>query len=63
MEYPIYHEQKCPECGGIFGDGGFVEIDGDAAWQELVCCDCGCVYTEVYEYKYTILIHHGDKED
>ena len=60
----IYHEQKCPDCGSVYAEGGFVEIDGNEAWQKLTC-ECGCVYVEVYEYNETFLIHHGDtdKED
>ena len=62
-DYIIYHEQKCPDCGRNDAEGGFVEIDGNVAWQELIC-GCGCVYAEVYEYKETILIQHGyTKED
>ena len=53
-DYPkIYHKQVCPRCGkdDVF-EGGFVEIDGDTAWQQ-VTCNCGYRYIEVYRYERT----------
>lgn len=57
-DYPkIYHKQVCPKCGkNDVADGGFVEINGNTAWQE-VTCNCGATYIEVYEYKQTEVYH------
>lgn len=53
-EYPkVWHKQVCPKCGkDDVEEGGFVEIAGDIAWQE-VTCSCGARYIEVYKYDRT----------
>ena len=50
-EYPIiFNKQVCPCCGkDDVAEGSHVEITGDTAWQ-IVTCNCGFQYVEVYKY-------------
>lgn len=49
----VFHKQVCPKCGKNDVEyGGFVEIDGDEAWQKVTCA-CGMQYIEVYKYERT----------
>ena len=38
----------CPFCDGAILDGGPVEVEEGAAFQEMTCGDCGEVWTDVY---------------
>ena len=46
LEGPNY---KCPYCGEIDIEGGFVEIDGNDALQEVSCLECSKTWTDVYK--------------
>lgn len=35
-------------------EGGSIEIDGDEAWQEVSCSDCGWEWTDCYKL-YTVV--------
>ena len=39
---------KCPYCKSEDISGGFVQVDGDTAWQELTCNDCDEQWNDVY---------------
>lgn len=60
MAIEVTHNQVCPDCGRTTGEGGYVDIENEFASQ-IIRCECGAVYQEVYEYRYTILLHHGSE--
>jgi hypothetical protein len=39
---------RCPECGSEDVEAGRTEFDGDTAWTEVECNDCGCEWHDVY---------------
>lgn len=39
---------QCPRCNSSNVDGEGVDIRGDHAVQECVCCECGCTWRDVY---------------
>jgi len=41
---------KCPICGSEQIDGGFINIEGVEAVQEMTCTECGASWDEVYTF-------------
>lgn len=40
----------CPKCGSDNIDYGQFDSDGEYAWQEMTCSDCGYQMNDVYQY-------------
>lgn len=38
----------CPFCRSDEIEGGFVEIDGNTAWQKVTCMECGRQWNDLY---------------
>ena len=47
-EYVATLGTRCPVCQSTRLDGGFVEIDGATASQEIRCMNCGASWTDIY---------------
>lgn len=50
---------KCPSCGSGLIEGGFVEICGLEAVQEMACTECGASWEEVYAFSRRRNIEEG----
>ena len=47
-EYVAALGTNCPVCHSARFDGGFVEIDGATASQEIRCMNCGARWNDTY---------------
>ena len=41
---------KCPFCGSTNFDGQRIQVDGNTAWQDVDCNDCGESWTDIYTF-------------
>jgi len=58
----VFEEQACPRCGERkHVEAHFVEADGDVAWHKTTCLECGCEYTEIYEFA-CVELYEGNNE-
>lgn len=48
---------NCPNCGSVSFKGGFVQIDGDSAWQAVSCNDCDTSWED--QYTLTNVVREG----
>lgn len=48
-EYLTHEGTICPVCGGDEIEGGPVQIESCAAWQEMGCINCGSSWHDVYD--------------
>lgn len=48
LSYIMGHYAHCPVCGDDDLDGGFIEIDGDIAWQKVNCLKCDAKWIDTY---------------
>ena len=39
----------CPYCGSTDLEGGSVTVEGNEAWQDVGCLDCGADWTDVWQ--------------
>jgi len=46
--------EGCPISKAHSIQGGHVEIDGNVAWQQIECTDCGLLWAEVYTASHRI---------
>jgi len=60
VEYRLRSGNKCPVCGELDIEGGFVEIDG--AYGSQQCCCSACSHTWVDHYKLQGFSHLEDYE-
>ena len=51
--------EYCPICHTVEIDGGFVEIEGQAAKQECSCTECGAEWIDHYKIDYVQMIRTG----
>lgn len=49
----------CPFCGSDEITGGFVEIDGGLAEQEMMCLDCESVWHDLYSLSHIESVNLG----
>jgi hypothetical protein len=49
-DYILHGFSQCPNkaCGGVDIEGGFVDIEGNYAKQDVSCADCGTVWEDTY---------------
>ena len=47
MATQFYH---CPKCKSESITANSFDIDGDIAWQEVVCSECGYAWNDVYTF-------------
>jgi hypothetical protein len=40
---------RCPFCRSENISGGFVEVDGGSAYQEIGCIDCDKAWVDIYD--------------
>ena len=45
----LKNSHLCPHCGSNDISGGFIEVDGDSAWQEVSCSTCEKEWRDVYK--------------
>lgn len=45
----IRTSSRCPCCDDSNVEGGFVEIDAGAAWQNVTCINCSFSWTDNYK--------------
>lgn len=48
-EYMQTGAQHCPVCKSLDISGGFVEVAGMEAWQEVSCNECDARWQDVYK--------------
>lgn len=47
-EYLASEGARCPWCRSGDLEGDSIEMDGDVAWEQIRCNDCGGVYLDIY---------------
>lgn len=52
--------QYCPVCKGHDISGGYIEIDGGVAWQEVDCGECGATWTDEYDLARVSNVRKGE---
>jgi hypothetical protein len=45
----LKHDGQCPRCGSGDINGGFIEVDGAGASQEVSCNDCNAKWIDLYK--------------
>lgn len=50
-QYVRYGTNRCPACGSRDLDANDLEADGNIAWDETTCEDCGATWSTVFEAK------------
>ena len=48
-EYVSNGFNKCPVCKSPDVSGGFVEVDGNEAWQKCSCNECHAEWNDLYK--------------
>lgn len=52
----------CPNCGSIDIDWGTIEVEvADVATYDGDCEDCGTTFTEIYEYRHSLITQRKQK--
>lgn len=47
-EYCKARGTKCPNCRSEDIEGGYMQVDGETAWQDIVCNSCGGHWRDLY---------------
>ena len=62
-EYLLHQGGKCPACTSTDVEAGHQEANGNVAWVEVKCGECGATWKEVYVLTgYSRLTMLGEKE-